>query len=394
MKNKNILISGTGIAGVTLAYWLNEYGFKPTLLESSNQFREGGYMIDFWGEGVDVADKMGILSDIEKQDLKILNMAHVNQDNKRRENLKGDFVRSLFNKRIYNVLRSNLAKILYKKIQGKVQCIFGNSIKTIEQNDSEVKVVLNDGTCRIFDLVIGSDGLHSNVRNLVFGPESEFEQFFGYYISSFTIDNYLKDEKVFYNYTLPNKQVFIYPIKNNQLAALFIFRSKEKIDYDRHDKETQKSILRNTFSSIGLEVPMLLEKMENAKDFFFDSVSQIKLQKWSKGRVCLVGDACYCPSLLSGQGASLAMTGAYILAGELKAAEGEYQDAFQKYEHLLSTIVSKKQKLAAKLAKTFIPKTKINLRVRNFIIKLVRSPFILKLITKRAIADKLILKEY
>ncbi len=396
MKNKNILISGAGIAGTTLAFWLKKFGFNPTIIELAPRLREGGYVIDFWGAGVDVAEKMGILPAIHESHINYQEITFVDKNNKREGGLSTLKIRRLLKNRVFNLLRSDLSKIIYNTIDKEIEVIFGNSIQSIEQNFDEVKVTFTDGTIRSFDLLIGADGLHSNVRNLLFGDESLFEKYYGYYTASFTVENYLQNhqkEGLFLNHTIPGKQVSIYSLKDNKLGVLFIFTSPQKLSYDFRDIESQKAILREEFKEVEWECPALLSKMDTVSDFYFDSVSQIQMKEWSKGRVTLVGDACACPSLLSGQGSTLAMVGAYILAGELKEANGNHIVAFEQYEKIFKPFIDEKQKIAKNLAGSFVPKSKLGIWVRNTFVNLMFLPIVSKLFVKLFLTDNLVLKE-
>lgn len=394
MNNKNILISGAGIAGVTLAFWLKKFGFNPTIVEISPKLREGGYAIDFWGAGFEVAERMGILPDLEKADLNISELAYVDENNKRKGGLNYPKIKKLMNNRALTFLRSDLSQIIYNHLDEDIELIFGDTIHKIEQHTDHITVTFRSGKTRPFDLVAGADGLHSNVRNLSFGNEAQFEKYYGYYTSSFTIEENFNRDKAFLMYSVPGKQAALYTISENKTAAFFIFTSPEKLSYLHHDIEKQKQILNDQFKNAGWKCPGLLSKMDIMSDFYFDSVSQIKMENWSNNRVTLVGDACDCPSLLSGQGSTLAMIGAYILAGELKKANGNYKTAFRQYENIFKPFVEDKQKVAQNFAKSFVPKSNFGIWLRNFATGLMTLPLISGLMIKQFSDNKLKLKTY
>jgi 2-polyprenyl-6-methoxyphenol hydroxylase-like FAD-dependent oxidoreductase len=396
MKNKNILISGAGIAGPTLAYWLKQYGFNPTVIESAGAPREGGYMIDFWGPGFGVAEKMGIVPDLKKESHNVQEVVFLGDKDKRLGGFNVNLLFSRFGGRMLNILRSSLAKAIYEKTRENVEYIFGNEIEGLKEDENGVIVTFRHGSSRRFDLVVGADGLHSKVRLLTFGGESQFERYYGYYIASYTLDNYLQEDfsSNYINYTVPNKQAGLYHVSKDKLVALFMLTQAHKLSYDHHDTMAQKKILRDIFKNETWECPKLLEKMNDAKDFYFDAVSQIQMEKWSKGRVTLVGDAGYCPSLLSGQGSALAMVGAYILAGELKMAEGDYTVAFKKYEDELRVLVEQKQEAARSLADDFVPATPFKLWVRNTMSGLLNYKIVSRLFWKKYLTDTFVLKKY
>lgn len=394
MDNINILISGAGIAGTTLAFWLKKFGFNPTIIESSPALREGGHAIDFMGAGFDVAEKMGIVSALKSVDINFSKLVFVDNNNKERGSMNYQKIKNFLNGRAFTLFRSDLAKVIYQGIDEGVEIIFGDTIANIDQNEKEVTVTFQSGKSRNFDLLIGADGLHSNVRKLVFGNESQFEEYYGYYTSSFTIDNFSLGNNAFSMFNVPYKQVAVFSKSGNSTTAFFIFASPEKLSYQHHDIAKQKQILKSEFENSGWQCPELLSQIDSTTDFYFDSVSQIKMDSWYKGRVTLVGDAGYCPSLLSGKGSTLAMVGAYILAGELKQANGNYKTAFEQYEILFKPFIEKKQKADQSFAKSFIPKSNFGIWLRNKIFKLMSSAVFSKLFLNQFKDSGLKLKEY
>jgi len=394
MNNKNILISGAGIAGTALAFWLKKYGFKPTIIEIAPKLREGGYAIDFMGAGYDVAVKMGIADNLKEVDIDFSKLKLVDRNDQERGSVNYQKIKNLMNGRAMTLLRSDLAKTIYASLDKEIEVIFGDTIERIDQNDTEILVRFKNGDSRNFDLVIGADGLHSIVRKLIFGDESQYENQLGYYTSSYTINGFSIGNNTFSMYNFPSKQVAIYSNEKNQTTTFFIFSSSENLTNAHHNIEKQKQILRQEFENGGWKCSELLADLDTTTDFYFDSVSQIKMDRWYKGRVTLVGDAGYCPSLLSGKGSTLAMVGAYILAGELKEANGDYQLAFEQYEKLFKPFMEKKQKSAHSFAKSFVPKSYFGIWLRNLAFKLMSSPAFSKLFLNQFKDKGLTLKNY
>jgi 2-polyprenyl-6-methoxyphenol hydroxylase-like FAD-dependent oxidoreductase len=394
MDNKNILISGAGIAGTTLAFWLKKFGFNPTIIESSPQLREGGYAIDFMGAGYDVAEKMKIIPALKSVDINFSKLVFVDSNNKEKGSMDYTGIKKFLNGRAFTLLRSDLAKVIYQTLDKDIEIIFGDTITKIDQNEKGVAVRFRSGKTRDFDLLVGADGLHSNVRNLAFGNETQFEKYFGYYTSSFTIDNFSLGNNTFSMYNVPCKQVAVYSKGEAKTTTFFIFTSPEKLSYRHHDMEKQKQILKTAFENTGWKCAELLAQIDSATDFYFDTVSQIKMDSWYKERIAVVGDAGYCPSLLSGKGSTLAMVGAYILAGELKEAGGDHQAAFEQYQIIFKPFMEKKQKAARSFAKSFIPKSDFGIWLRNKVFKLMSSSFFSKFFLNQFKDSELQLKEY
>ena len=315
-----VLISGIGIAGPTLAYWLSVYGIKSTLVERAPQLRTGGYAIDFWGLGFDVAERMGILPEIRRDGYNISELRIVNAQGRRIGGFDVDIFRKTAQGRYVTIARSDLARDIYRKVEGNCETIFGDSITGIDQRPDGVEVTFEHAPSRRFDVVIGADGLHSVVRKLTFGNEDQFEEFLGYSVAAFEVAGYPhRDEDIYINYSVPGKQVGRLTLRNDRTLFLFVFADERGRLTDLHDIAAKKEALRSHFGGLGWECPQILAALDSCAELYFDPVSQIRMESWSKGRVGLVGDAAFCPSLLAGQGSALAMVAAYVLAGELGA---------------------------------------------------------------------------
>ena len=392
-----VLISGAGIAGPTLAYWLAHYGLKPTIVETAPRLRTGGYLIDFWGAGFDIAERMGLLAEISSKGYKIKEIRVVNQYGKRIAGFPVDAFSRVTHGRFITLPRTELASSIFGKIAGRVETIFGDSPNRIDQTERGVQVTFVSGVTREFDLVVGADGLHSHVRELVFGEGRQFEKYLGYKVAVFEVKGYRpRDELVNVMYTQVNQQVIRFAMYGDR--TVFVFTFKDDDPTERSDTQAQKALLRKRFGASGWECPQILDALDIADDFYFDRVSQIRMESrpelWTQGRVTLLGDAASCVSLLAGQGTALAMVAAYILAGELHRANGDYAEAFRRYQDLFGPFVFKKQKAALRFAGAFAPKSKASLFLRNQLFKLLTVPWIADLAVGRDLADKIVLPNY
>jgi 2-polyprenyl-6-methoxyphenol hydroxylase-like FAD-dependent oxidoreductase len=391
----SVLISGIGIAGPTLAYWLSVYGIESTLVERAPQLRTGGYALDFWGLGFDVAEKMGILPDLWRDGYNIREMRIVNAQGRRIAGFDVDIFRKATRGRYLTIARTDLARNIYRQVDVNCETIFGDSITGIDQQSDGVDVTFEHTASRRFDVVIGADGLHSAVRKLCFGSEDQFEEFLGYSVAAFEVAGYPhRDTDVYLNYSVPGKQVGRMTLRDDRTLFLFVFADERGRLTDLHDIFSKKEALRSHFGRLGWECPQILEAMDSCTELYFDPVSQIRMKSWSKGRVGLVGDAASCPSLLAGQGSALAMVGAYVLAGELGASGTSPEGALQRYEKRLHAFMLGKQEAAKKFAGSFTPKTRVGVFLRNQVTKTFGIPFVAKWIMGSTLLDHLELPDY
>ncbi|MFB4301185.1 FAD-dependent monooxygenase [Actinomadura sp. NTSP31] len=363
---KNVLISGASIAGPALAHWLARYGFTTTIVENSPGFRDGGYAVDFRGDAhLAVLRRMGILDDVEAARTGMGAMAYVNKDGKPQASMPAD----LFAGDI-EVLRGDLARILHDATRGTTEYLYGDSIASLDEDAGGVTVTFERSAPRRFDLVIGADGLHSNVRRLAFGPAERFVRNLGLHCAIFTVPNHLGLRYTGHVYRTAGQLASVYSARHNAEArAAFYFGSPEQ-DVHRHDVARQQQVLTERFAGTGWECDRLLAEMRDAPDFYFDSVGQVRMDSWSRGRVALLGDAAYCPSSLSGMGTGLAIVGAYVLAGELAAARGDHRAAYARYQDVMREYVAGCQKMGDGVAKLMMPESRFVVALLNRYYKL------------------------
>jgi len=385
----NIVINGLGVAGPTLAYWLTKSGHDVVLVEKAPLLRAGGYVIDFWGIGYDIAEKMGVIADLRRLGYQVREVRFVDGRGLKRGGFHVDVFGRMTNNRFTSLPRSDVSATMYRAIEGKVETIFGDSVAAIEEYNHGVHVAFDHAQPRDADLVIGADGLHSRVRQLAFGPESDFKVSLDYHVAAFEAEGYRpRDELIYLSHGLPGRQISRFSMRDDKTMFLFVFRD----EYMRGDDP--QSILRNAFADAGWEWPGIEKELESAKDIYFDTVSQIRMDRWTKGRIALVGDAAACVSLMAGEGTGLAIAEAYVLAGELHACADDFATAFARYEQRLMPFVKRKQESAARFASSFAPRTSVGITFRNAVTKLMGVPFIAEFFVGRGLHDDIELPDY
>jgi 2-polyprenyl-6-methoxyphenol hydroxylase-like FAD-dependent oxidoreductase len=359
VRYQTVLVAGASVAGPTLAYWLQRYGFRVTVVERTPTLRRGwgGHAVDLFGPAVEVAERMGILTRVLEARTRTELIRLVRPG---RRPVDVDFTRLVagISDRHVEIMRGELAAILHDASRDDVEYVFGDSISGLTQHQHGVDVTFEHGAPRRFDLVVGADGLHSAVRRLTFGDESRFRRFIGGYLAVYTVPNRLKLHGQMLTYLTPGKLAAAYPVRQTgQARAAFLFRRGSEFEYDHRDLGRQKQLLREVFADDRWEVPGLLDELDAAEDFYFDSISQIVMDRWSAGRVTLVGDAGYSPGPAVGGGTSVAVIGAYLLATALRSAGGDHDRAFEHYEHAMRELVIRSRRIGPDVMTTLIPAT-------------------------------------
>jgi 2-polyprenyl-6-methoxyphenol hydroxylase-like FAD-dependent oxidoreductase len=388
-----IAISGAGVAGPALAHWLHRTGHQPTLIERAPQFRTGGYVIDFWGVGYRVAQLMGIEAAVCAAGYPMRSIRSVGPDGRARAGLGVDAFRHAAGAGFTSLPRGDLAAAIYATIADDVETIFGDGMTAINEHAEGVSVSFARAATRDFDLVIGADGLHSTVRQLAFGPESGAEHYLGCLVAACVVEGYRpRDELVYVTYSQPGRSVGRFTLRNDRTMFLFVFRSPHAADPG--ELAARKALLRREFGDVGWECRRILAALDDVDDLYFDVVSQIRMNRWSRGRTALIGDAAACVSLLAGEGTGLAITEAYVLAGELMCAGGDYRRAFGAYETRLRPFVEHKQAAARKLVPIFATHTRPGIWFRNLAMRTMNFRPLAELLLTRRMRDDFELPHY
>ncbi len=379
-----VLIVGAGIAGPTLAYWLLQAGHEVTLVERAPELRRGGYLVDFWGAGFDVADQMGIVPELRRRGYVMTEARAVNREGRRIASIKPTKIMGP-TERYVSIARSDLAGIIYRSLDGAAELILDDTVTDLTDDGDRVRVVLESGQTRDVDLVVGADGLHSRVRRLAFGPDEQFERYLGIVVSAFEVEGYHpRDELIAKLHAEVGFQAVRVSLRDDVTLCLFSVRHDGPRPTD--DRAAQETLLRTRLAKAGWEVPAMLERLSQAKTFYFDAASQIRMPTWTRGRIALVGDAAAGPSFLAGQGSALAMVEAYTLAAELAQCR-DHREAFGRYQQRLVPLLVSKQDAAAGLGLAFAPKSRLQLLLRNTVMKLMGLPKVADLAMGRSFRD-------
>ncbi len=361
----SVLISGASIAGPALAFWLRRAGVEVTVVEKADTVRGGGYPIDLRGVAVDVVERMGLLEQVEAARTGTRALTFVAESGRRIAAFDTETLLGEQSIRAVELPRGDLTAVLWEATRDDVEYVFDDRVTALDDRPDGVHVTFRRGAARVFDLVIGADGLHSGVRALTFGPEAPFRRDLDAWYAAFSVpaDAYgLDREAVMMN--TPGRSATLYAVRNQPITALLSFTGPTPT-LDHRDTEGQRRLVEHAFGGSGWLVPELLVRMREAEDFYFDTVSQIRMPSWTRGRIGLVGDAAYAPSFRSGQGTSIATVGAYVLAAEIAAHPDDPAAALPAYEARMRDFATRNQDLATSGARITSPATPLQLHTRN-----------------------------
>jgi 2-polyprenyl-6-methoxyphenol hydroxylase-like FAD-dependent oxidoreductase len=377
------LICGAGIAGLTLARLLSQQGWSVYVAEHAGALRREGYLIDFLGPGFDAAEAMGVLPRLQELAYQVSEVSYVNRNGRPRAALDYERMSRSLDGRLLSMLRGDLALALSEGLGSQVEMRYHTSVRAINETPDGVDVTLTDRSHWRGDLLVGADGIHSVIRSLTFGPESEYLRFLGFHTAAFTFSDPDLHRRLGDRFAITdsrNRAVGVYALRNRRIAVFAVHRTAEPGLPD-----DPRAAIRATYSDLGWLVPEILEHCPPSGALYYDQVAQIEMPQWSTGHVVLVGDACQAVSLLAGQGASLAVAGAHLLADEIAGAP-DLPTALSRYHARLAPAVAAKQAAGRRTAEWFLPSTLPRLLLRRLALRAMRLPGLNRTMSSQLIA--------
>jgi 2-polyprenyl-6-methoxyphenol hydroxylase-like FAD-dependent oxidoreductase len=354
-----VLVSGAGVAGPVVAYWLRRRGFRTTIVERRPAvgLGDGGHAVDLFGPAVEVIERMGLLGAVRAARTRTVTLSLIRPGRHPVDVDMSALVTGVSSRHV-EILRGDLVNVLHGATRDDVEYLFGDAVTGLTDTGDGVEVTFAHGRPRRFDLVIGADGLHSGIRRLVFGHVPE--HFLGGYLGVFTVPYEIRPPGRMLGYSAVDRTVGLYEVGGpGRARALFMFRSAVELDYAPHDSDRQRQLLRAAFAGLRWDVPRLLEALDTADDLYFDAISQIRMTSWSRGRVTLVGDAGYCPGPAVGGGTSLAVVGAHVLAAELASHPGDHAAGMLAYEAAMAETVRQSRRIGPSVLRTLVPSSRV-----------------------------------
>ncbi|WP_433173421.1 FAD-dependent monooxygenase [Actinoallomurus sp. CA-150999] len=368
-----VVICGAGIAGLALAQRLDASGAEVVVVEKAPGPRPQGYMIDFFGPGYDAAEAMGVLPRIRELGHHVDEMTYRDEHGRPRSRMRFAQFAKIVNGRLVSIMRPDLERALREHVPDRVEVRYGTTLTHVGNRADGVTVTLTDGGTIEADLLVGADGIHSTVRRQVFGAERDFLRYLGFHTAAYSFDDADIHDQVTGQLCLTDtvdRQMGFYGLQDRRVAVFAVHRTA-----DPALPADPRAAIRHEYGTLGWMVPRALAACPAPEEVYYDQVAQIEMPTWSRDRVVLIGDAAYAVSLLAGQGASLGITGAYVLAEHLSRADA-VETALERYEQMLRPVVTDKQRVARKGTRWFIPATTRQLHIRRAALGLSRLPVV------------------
>ena len=394
-----VVVNGMGIAGTALAYWLQRAGHETLLVERAPAPRTGGHVLNLWGVGYDAAERMGLLPRFAELQYTADELRMVDRNGRTRGSYPSRVLLDLTRGRIATLARADIANAILGLLDDRVETRFGDSVAAIDDDGARVRVRFDHGPACDADLVVGADGLHSRVRRIAFGEDARFERPMGCHVAAFEVPGYRpRDDRLYVAHSAPGRYIARFPVRGDRMLFFMLCRDEYLAGSDHDggdgDEAARRSALVRAFSGMGWETPAILSALADCDELYLDRVSQVRMDRWTCGRVALLGDAAACPSLIAGEGAGFALAEASVLAGELGARPGDVAAALAGYEARIKPFVDRKQRAAEKLVPSFLPRTAAGVRARDFATLLMRLPVFPRLLMGRYLSDDMALPAY
>jgi 2-polyprenyl-6-methoxyphenol hydroxylase-like FAD-dependent oxidoreductase len=379
---KRAIIVGAGIAGLAAALRLHQTGWEPLVIERSPRRRDGGYAVTFSGIGYDAAETMGILPALAERHIATDELIYVKPSGATRFTVPGPTVRAMLGDRALNLLRGDIEAVLYGAVHDQVNIRFATTITAVEQDEAAVHVALSDGTVESADLLIGADGLHSATRALVFGPEEEFRLDLDHMVGVYMMDRRpdFVPEGSTATLTVTGRTLAIISLGHDRAAAFFGYRTS---DPARDLADGPQHALPRVYADMRWAAPEALAQLDTAESVYFDTISQTVMDRWSHGRVVLLGDAAWCVTLFAGFGSSLAVAGAERLGNVLQRHSDDVPGALAAWEAELRPEAERKQKLGRRVKGLYAPADPVQLWLRDLPLRMAALPPMSRLLQRR-----------
>jgi 2-polyprenyl-6-methoxyphenol hydroxylase-like FAD-dependent oxidoreductase len=382
MRARRAVVVGAGIAGLATALRLHQIGWDVLVVERAPSRRPGGYAVTFAGLGYDAAERMGVLPALAERHITPDAMAYIKPDGSTRFTVPGTTVRAMLGERALNVLRGDIEDVLYTAVRDDVEIRFSTTVTGITQDDAGAEVTLSDGSTERADLVVGADGLHSTTRRLTFGPEAQFRRDLGHMVGVFMLDSLPSqvDAGTTSTLTEAGKTLAVIDLGPGRAAAFFGYRTT---DSDVELAEGPHAVLPRVYGRMGWAAPEVLAQLARADSVYFDTISQIVTDRWSRGRVVLVGDAAWCVTLFAGYGSSLAVAGAEALGTALEQHPDDLDAALREWEAGLRPEAERKQRLGRQVRGLYAPSDPFRLWLRDLPLRFASYPPVSHLLQRR-----------